>query len=236
MAVIAHDGSKRRQARETPKAAKASDSRNSPTPDPVVFLVDEDPAFRDWLSSLLLTLGLEVSTHQTAQSFLQVYDASRPSCVVLDPRMPRVGGRALLEKLARQRFSPPVIVVMGSADVETAVELMKLGAFDFMTKPVREQRLIDAVSRALDVDAAARPDFREMQRYLARDERLTVRERQVMGLLADAEPNARIAARLGIAQRTVELHRAHINSKMGVRSLAELLVLVVRFRELQRER
>jgi len=188
--------------------------------EPTVHIIDDDPAIRDSLALLLQSSGLKAVAYPSAESFLAVA-LDGPGCLVLDVRMPGMGGLALQEELARRDRRIPVIVVTGHADVPLAVRAMKAGAVDFVEKPFDHEALLAAVRKALGIETA---------RITARDEEvqrrvglLTPREREVLDALIAGKPNKIIARELSISHRTVEIHRARVMEKMRARTLSELV-------------
>jgi len=192
-------------------------------PLPVVFVVDDDNGVRTSIRVLLRSVGIESKPFSSAQEFLAAYTPNQPGCMVLDIRMPGMSGMELHEVLIERGVVLPIIFVTGHGDVPMAVEAMQQGAFDFLQKPFRDQELIDRVQRALLKDKEYRQLLAQKEGIIARLQSLTPREREVMDLLVDGNANKAMAARLGLSQRTVEIHRAHVMEKMGVRSLAQLV-------------
>jgi FixJ family two-component response regulator len=198
---------------------------SSGTPDhqATVFIVDDDPSIRHAMQLLLRSVGLSAETFESAHDFLEQYQRSRGGCLVLDIRMPGLGGLELQERLLALGSSMPIIFITGHADVPMAVEAMQKGAFDFIEKPFRDQELLGRISEALNVDRRLRSRQESLSEIEARVSRLTNRERQVMELVVSGKPNKIIAYELGTSQRTVEIHRSRVMDKMEARSLAELV-------------
>jgi two-component system response regulator FixJ len=194
---------------------------------PTVFIVDDDEAVRSSLHFLLRSVGLPAATFESAQQFLDSYDARRPGCLVLDVRMPGMGGLELQQQLNLRGVTIPVIFITGHGDVPMAVEAMQHGAFDFLQKPFREQDLVDRIQRALAQDRSNRQELAQKAQIRARRESLTPRENDVLTLIVAGKPNKVIAAELGLSQRTVEIHRAHVMEKMAAGSLAQLVRMVM---------
>jgi two-component system response regulator FixJ len=191
----------------------------------VIYVVDDDKGVRDSLSLLLASVGLNCKAYASAAEFLDDYRPDRVSCLVSDIRMPGMSGLELQAELKQRHITLPVIFITGHGDVPMAVSAMKEGAMDFLTKPFRDQELLDRVNAAL---TAARESFEGQQRELnvrARYESLTPREAEVMAMVVRGNANKVIAMDLGVSQRTVELHRARVMQKMAARSLAELVRL-----------
>jgi two-component system response regulator FixJ len=193
--------------------------------EPTVFVVDDDPAVRDSLHWLLQSVDLAVETYATGEEFLQVYDPARPGCLVLDVRMPGMGGLRLQEELAARRIALPVIILTGYAEVQTAVRALKTGAFDFIEKPYSDEVLLDRIHRAIDADRQTREAAALRAEVAARFASLTPREREVMELVTAGKANKVIASDLGLSPKTVEVHRAAVMDKMGADSVAELVRL-----------
>jgi two-component system, LuxR family, response regulator FixJ len=196
-------------------------------PDPTVFVVDDDPAMRQSLRWLIESVNVGVETYATAQDFLAAYDPDRPGCLVLDVRMPGMGGLDLQAELARREIEVPVIIITGYAEVPTAVRALKSGALDFIEKPFSDQLLLDRIQQAIASDRQARVRRHERAALAARVAQLTPREREVMQLVVAGSSNREIAAELGLSVKTVEVHRARVMEKMKVDSLADLVRLVL---------
>jgi two-component system, LuxR family, response regulator FixJ len=194
---------------------------------PTVFIVDDDSGVRSSIRVLMKSVGLAATVFASAKEFLQAYHPAQPGCVVLDIRMPGMSGLELQEELNKRGAVIPVIFVTGHADVPMAVEAMRHGAFDFLQKPLRDQDLVDRVQKALARDAETRGDLQEHARIRARIASLTPREKEVLDLLAVGKANKMMAQDLGLSQRTVEIHRAHVMEKMGAKSVAQLVRMVM---------
>ena len=190
---------------------------------PLVSVVDDDAAARSSLRLLLKSLGRAVQAYDSAAAFLAAYDPEQPGCLLLDIRMPEMSGLELQQQLNQRGNISPVIFVTGHGDVPMAVEAMQRGAFDFLSKPFRDQDLLDRVQRALAKDRSRRTRLHGNEEIREKFEALTGREHEVLKLVTTGAPNKIIAHRLGISQRTVEIHRAHMMEKMGADSLAELI-------------
>jgi len=196
-------------------------------PDPVVFIVDDDDAVRTALRLLMRSAGLQAKSFASADEFLAVYDAHQAGCLVLDVRMPGMSGLELQQELNKRGATIPVIFMTGHGDVPMAVEAMQHGAADFLQKPFGDQDLLDRVNKALASDAGARASMAVLAETRQRLESLTPREVEVMRLVTRGKANKVIGAELGVSQRTVEIHRAHVMEKMQARSLAELVRMVM---------
>lgn len=194
---------------------------------PLVHIVDDDDAVRDSLSVLLDSIGIASCTHASAQEFLDAEPDSRPGCIVLDIRMPGMSGLQLFKELNSRGWSLPVIFITGHADVPMAVEAMRDGAFDFISKPFRENELLERVQQAIEQDRVDRVQETEVSLIRERLTSLTPREREVLERITDGSANKVVAIDLGISQRTVEQHRARVMEKMHARSLAHLIRMVI---------
>jgi len=188
-----------------------------------IFLVDDDEALRRATTRLLRSHGLEVQAFESAEEFLARYDAALPGCLLLDLRLPGQSGLELQRTLAARGATPPIVFVTGHADVPTSVFAMKGGAIDFLEKPVPEKELVAALVRALQLDARARLERGQLERIQARYASLTSREREVFSEIIAGRLNKQAALTLGIAERTVKLHRSRVLEKMDAGSVADLV-------------
>jgi two-component system response regulator FixJ len=193
----------------------------------LVFVVDDDEAVRSSTKLLLKSVGLPAVTFASAQEFLDNYDPLQPGCVVLDVRMPLMSGLELQQLLNIRGAIIPVIFITGHGDIPMAVEAMQHGAFDFLQKPFRDQELLDRVQRALTRDTENRARLRHTDRIRERLASLSPREREVLELVTQGKANKMVAGDLGVSQRTVEIHRAHVMQKMEAGSLAELVRMMM---------
>lgn len=191
--------------------------------EPKVYVVDDDPAMRDSLRWLLESVDFQVHVFDSATAFLDGYDAARPSCLVLDVRMPGMSGLDLQDELVRRGVSIPMIMISAHGDVPVAVRALKSGAIDFIEKPFSDQLLLDRVRQALQRDERATQVDEVKAKIQERLDSLTPREREVLDLVVAGRPNRAIAAHLNLSQKTIEIHRARVMSKMGSGSLAELV-------------
>jgi FixJ family two-component response regulator len=194
---------------------------------PVVYIVDDDPDMRDSLGFLLKTVGLRTVAFSSAAEFLSAYKSGGPAALVLDIRMPGTGGIDLLEQLTARGVRIPVIFITAYADVPMAVRAMKSGAVEFLEKPFNGQVLLEKVQRAVQRDAERLARESSLGEIRSRLDKLTGKEREVLGMIRDGRPNKEIAARLEVTPRAVELRRASLMRKLGVRSLPDLLRLAI---------
>lgn len=200
-------------------------SRVPASVDAIVFVIDDDPLTRGSLSSLFRSVGLSVKAFASATELLENPLPVVPSCLVLDVRLPRVSGFELQAELGRLGIEIPIIFITGHADVPMSVKAMKDGAVDFLTKPFRDQEILDAVTGALERDRRRHSDEKSKLDRRARFESLTPRERQVMALVTAGLMNKQVAARIGISEMTVRIYRGHVTRKMGAKSLADLVLM-----------
>lgn len=188
-----------------------------------VFIVDDDPAIRFAMQALMDSVDLNHEIFASGDDFLEQVGTDRCGCLVLDIRMPGLGGLELQEELIRRGNSLPIIFITGHGDVPMAVEAMQKGALDFIQKPFRDQDLLDRIREALKADQRRRHEAQVHEEVENRIDKLTNREREVFDLVVTGKPNKVIAYELGVSQRTVEIHRARVMEKMQARSLADLV-------------
>jgi FixJ family two-component response regulator len=191
----------------------------------IVYVIDDDRLMLGALGTLFRSIELGVKTFSSATEFLQHALPAMPSCLVLDVRMPQLGGLDLQAELGRLGINMPVIFITGHGDIPMSVRAMKAGAVDFLTKPFRDQELIDAVMAALQRDRKRRSEEESRSDVQARFASLTRREGQIMGFVTGGLMNKQVAARIGISERTVKIHRGNLMRKMHAKSLAELVVM-----------
>jgi RNA polymerase sigma factor (sigma-70 family) len=188
-----------------------------------VYVVDDDPSVRNGLRRLLSSAGFACQTFGSGDEFLKVPRSSGPACLVLDLRLPGVSGLDLQRQLAALDRSLPIIFITGHGDIPATVRAMKAGASEFLTKPLREPELLEAIRKALERDREALRKRAEAARLRRCYDDLTPRERQVMRLVVTGLLNKQVAAELGISEKTVKVHRAQVMQKMHAGSLAELV-------------
>lgn len=191
--------------------------------EPMVLVVDDDPSVRRALVNLFESVGLRVAAFGSAPEILQSKPPEVPSCLVLDIRLPGLSGLDLQADLAKANIHTPIIFITGHGDIPMTVRAMKSGAVDFLTKPVRDQDMLDAVQAAIQRDRKRREIEKTVSNLRSRFESLTPRERDVLSLVASGKMNKNVAAELGLAEITVKIYRGQIMRKMGAKSLAELV-------------
>lgn len=191
--------------------------------DSIVYVIDDDPSVRDAIKSLIRSVGMNVETFASAQEFMSCKRPEVPACLVLDVRMPGLSGLDLQRELTDARINIPIIFITGHGDIPMSVRAMKAGAVEFLTKPFRDQDLLDAIAQAIDSDREQRKQRADMADLRNRFEQLTPREREVLDLVVAGLLNKQIAIRLGISEITVKLHRHQVMEKMKADSLAELV-------------
>ena len=196
-----------------------------------VWIVDDDEAVRDSLEILCRSVGLETETYDSAAAYLDAHDPDQSGCLVLDIRMPGMSGLQLQKRLEELGSAPPIVFITGHGDVPMAVEALRAGAVDFIQKPFRDQDLLDRIQQAVQLDTKRRDALRERHGAMERIEKLSGRENEILELVISGTPNKVIASRLGLSQRTVEVHRSRVMEKMEVDSLAELVRIVTLIRE-----
>jgi FixJ family two-component response regulator len=203
---------------DRPKSAPAKE-----TGKPTVLVVEDDESVRGALANLFQSVGLDVKLFGSASEMLQSGLPARASCLVLDVRLPGLSGLDFQTELAKTNTHIPIIFMSGHGDIPMTVRAMKSGAIDFLTKPFRDQDMLDAVSTAIERDRKRREAQSIISNLQTRFETLTPREREIFALVSSGLMNKQIAAELGLAEITVKIHRGHITRKMGAKSLAELV-------------
>jgi FixJ family two-component response regulator len=189
---------------------------------PVVFIIDDDPGVRTAMQRLLKSVGLRAEVFAAAQDFLERSPYHGPSCLVLDVRLPGMSGLELQHKLIAAGVHVPIIFITAHGDIPMTVRAMKSGAVEFLTKPFRDQELLDAIQQALERDRIIRQQQNEIAELQHRFNRLTTRERQVMKLVVSGTPTKEIASLLGTSEITAKVHRSQVMHKMEAKSPAEL--------------
>ena len=204
---------------ERPKPSLKPASAN----EPIVFVIDDDAPMREALGNLFRSVGLQVEVFGSASEFLQSKLPGVPGCLILDIRLPRLSGLDFQAELAKAGIHIPIIFITGHGDIPMSVKAMKAGAIDFLTKPFRDQDMLDAVTTAIERDRGSRNEARILSDLHALFATLTPREREVMALVTAGLMNKQIAAEIGIAEITVKIHRGHIMRKMAAKSLPDLV-------------
>src|ERR1700684_1086066 len=199
---------------------------------PTVFIVDDDRDVRESLQELLESVGLRSKSFGTGKEFLSSPRADGPSCLILDVRLPGISGLDLQLELKRGKASIPIIFLTAHADVPMSVKAMKSGAVEFLTKPFRQQDLLDAVQRSLTRARILREKERELAELRHRCEKLSVREREVMNLVVSGMLNKQVAAELGASKATIKMYRAQVMKKMQAKSLPELVRMADKLKSL----
>ena len=197
--------------------------KEEPQSTPIVFVVDDDVSMRNALANLFRSVGLQSALFGSGSELLRSKLPEVPSCLVLDIRLPGISGLDFQAELAKANIHIPIIFMTGHGDIPMSVRAMKAGAVDFLTKPFRDQDMLDAVTTAIERDRGSRNEARILSDLHALFATLTPREREVMALVTAGLMNKQIAAEIGIAEITVKIHRGHIMRKMAAKSLADLV-------------
>ena len=196
---------------------------DKPQPQPVVFVVDDDAALRESLADLFASVDLRVATFASAADFLRGVAADAAGCLVLDVRLPGLSGLDFQADLAKSNIRLPIVFITGHGDIPMTVRAMKAGAVEFLTKPFRDQDLLEAVQRALELDRVGREQRRSLDALRARFQSLTPREQEVIAFVSAGLLNKQIADELGVSEITVKVHRGNAMRKMQATSLADLM-------------
>jgi RNA polymerase sigma factor (sigma-70 family) len=195
---------------------------------PVIHVVDDDASFRTAISRLLKVSGYEVADYESATHFLRALENAEPGCILLDVKMPELGGLQLQDKLAKLSHSWPIIFMTGHGDIPTSVRAIKAGAEDFLSKPVSRETLLEAIERALARQAATQQSQDQLNSFRSLIATLTPREAEVFALMVRGRPNKQIAHLLGTSERTVKAHRHVVMQKLRVQSFAEAVSIAER--------
>jgi FixJ family two-component response regulator len=196
--------------------------------DAMVFVVDDDAAMRRSLENLIRSVGLRVAAFASAQEFLRIGRPAVPACLVLDVRLPGLSGLDLQRRMADVGLDIPIVFITGHGDIPMSVRAMKDGAVEFLTKPCRDQDLLDAIHQALERARAAAAQRAELEALRARHRPLTPRERDVMALVVAGLPNKQVASKLGASETNVKIQRHQVMEKLGAGSLSELVSMADR--------
>ena len=190
---------------------------------PIVFIIDDDISVRDGISDLLRSVGLDAHTYGSTQEFVSSKRPDASGCIILDVRLPGRSGLDFQQTLRELGIRLPVIFITGHGDIPISVRAMKSGAIEFLTKPINEQQLLDAVHAAIELDRANRQDNALATELRARFDSLTPREREIMSLIVSGKLNKQIGFQVGLSEMTVKVHRSHVMQKMQAKSLVDLV-------------
>jgi len=202
---------------------------------PTVFIIDDDPGMRQAIHDLVESVGLRAESFATGEEFLGTKQAHRPSCLVLDVRLPRMSGLDFQRRLAESGMQIPIIFVTAHGDIPMSVKALKSGAVEFLTKPFRDQDLLDAIQQALERDGLTLKDQAEVHDLLERYRALTAREREVMTLVVSGMLNKQIASEIGVSEATVKIHRGNVMHKMRAASVVDLVRMADRLKSSPRK-
>jgi FixJ family two-component response regulator len=202
--------------------------RREPSDSPVVFVVDDDPSMRGAIQNLMMSVGLRVEAFTAPSEFLAKPRPDAPCCLILDVRLPGVSGLGFQQELAKADIRIPIIFVTAHGDIPMSVKAMKAGAVEFLTKPFRDEDMLDAVQQALERDRARHAKEQAVAGLRAKFDSLTPREREVMAWVTGGLLNKQIAAEIGLTEMTVKVHRGKVMRKMAAKSLADLVTMADR--------
>lgn len=202
---------------------------------PTIFVIDDDVSVRDAITGVVESVGLRAKTFESARDFLRTSPPDGPNCLVLDVRLPGLSGLDFQRELARRDIRIPIVFITGYGDIPMSVQAMKAGAVEFLTKPFRDQDLLDAIQQALERDRALRQQRREVAVLRERFDILTERERQVMSRVVAGKLNKEIAAELGTSEITVKVQRGHVMRKMEAETVIDLVRMAHRLDQLPAE-
>ncbi|MGF7151777.1 FixJ family two-component response regulator [Sphingomonas zeicaulis] len=214
----------------TRPASPAIGSHRAASGEPVVHVIDDDPSIRGAIDSLLRSVDLRTASYGSTAAFLAAEPDDAPGCLLLDVRLPRVSGLDFQAQMAAHGIRIPVIMMTAHGDIPMSVRAMRAGAVDFLTKPFRDQDLIDAIARAIEQDRRRRAEDAAHADLRRRHATLSHREREVMALVSDGRLNKQVAFELGVSEITIKLHRASAMRKMGARTLPDLVRMVERLK------
>lgn len=193
----------------------------------IVYLVDDDFAIRDSLSLLLGSTGHEIKAYESAEAFLNNYEPERPGCMLLDVRMPEMGGLELQQELLKREIDIPIIFISGHAEIPDSAKAFRAGAIDFLEKPFNYPLLLERVEEAIAKDICGKEQLLKKQEAQSRLSQLTEREKQVLELIVSSHSNKESARILNISSRTIDAHRSHIMEKLQAENLADLILIAV---------
>ena len=194
-------------------------------PNPTIFVIDDDASLRKSLSRLLRSAGYTTEAFASAEEFLARDHYGGIGCLLLDVQMPGLSGLGLQEELNKADYHMPIVFITGHGDIPMSVEAMKDGALDFLTKPFHDKELLQVIEKAIEKDTYARAEYDEILDIRRRIERLTLRENEILGYIITGMLNKQIAAELNITEHTVKLHRGKITEKLGIKSVAEMVLM-----------
>ena len=202
---------------------------------PIVFIIDDDRGMRQAIHDLVESVGLSATSFATGEEFLRTKQIGRPSCLVLDIRLPQMSGLDFQRRLAESGVQIPIIFVTAHGDIPMSVKALKSGAVEFLTKPFRDQDLLDAIQQALDRDRIAQEQEIEIHDLHRRSRALTAREHEVMGLVVSGMLNKQIASEIGASEATVKIHRGNVMHKMQAASLVDLVRMADKLKQSPRK-